>query len=158
GQILTVACVDRLLQVPLPTAALFAVIAVEALSNVGAVLCRRRWQPQEWWLLAVMTFDTLVLTTLLYLSGGPFNPFSFLYLVQIALAAVVLRPRWTWLLMGLSLTCSAVLFAAHRELPLIGQTHAEHMSSHLKGMWVAFLVAAVFIVYFLMRVTGALRD
>ena len=42
-----------------------------------------------------MAFDTLVLTALLYYSGGPFNPFSFLYLVEIALAAVILRPRWT---------------------------------------------------------------
>jgi two-component system sensor histidine kinase RegB len=55
----------------------------------------------------------------------------------------------------LSLASSAVLFARHEPLP-IGGDHASHMSAHLRGMWVAFGVAAAFIVYFLMRVRRAL--
>ena len=35
-------------------------------------------------------------------------------------------------------------------------SHAEHMRIHLIGMWVAFGVAAGFIVYFLLRITKAL--
>ena len=35
--------------------------------------------------------------------------------------------------------------------------HARHMSLHLRGMWVAFGVAASFIVYFLLRVRRALE-
>src|SRR5579883_1316271 len=156
GQVATVLAVARLLNVRLPLLELFAVIGVEAASNVACALLARSGRPaREWWLAAAMGFDTLVLTALLYLSGGPFNPFSFLYLVQIALAAVVLRERWTWALVLLAVACSAVLFAAHRPLALDG-THAEHMSFHLRGMWVAFVVAAAFIVYFLMRVMRAL--
>src|SRR5262249_33714904 len=104
----------------------------------------------------------VLLSALLYLTGGPLNPFSFLYLVQIALAAVILRARFTWALVALSLACSGVLFFAHRDLPLGETTHAEHaagsLSIHLYGMWVAFGVAATFIVYFLMRVTRALAE
>src|SRR6185369_2055893 len=77
--------------------------------------------------------------------------FSFLYLVNIALSAVVLRSLWTWTLVVLSLACFGALFAA---APAHG--HAEHMQMHLQGMWVAFGVAAVFITYFVQRVTGAL--
>ena len=40
-----------------------------------------------------MAADVVLLTGLLFFTGGPFNPFSFLYLVHIALAAVVLRAR-----------------------------------------------------------------
>ncbi|HEY7958126.1 MAG TPA: ATP-binding protein [Polyangia bacterium] len=156
GQIVTVLAVSRGLHVLLPMGALLAVIAVEALSNVGCALVVMGGRPpREWWLVAVMAFDTLVLTALLSLSGGPFNPFSFLYLVQIALAAVVLRARFTWALVGLAMACSAVLFAVHRDLPL---SHAQHMDLHVRGMWVAFAVAAGFIVYFLMRVTRALGE
>jgi two-component system sensor histidine kinase RegB len=101
-----------------------------------------------------MAFDTLALTALLALSGGPFNPFSFLYLVQIALAAVLLREVWTWTLAALALACSAVLFVVHRELPV--PEGVNHMDFHLRGMWLAFGVTAGFIVYFLIRVTRAL--
>jgi hypothetical protein len=88
----------------------------------------------------------------------PFNPFSFLYLVQISLAAVVLSARWTWTLAALALAGSGFLFLGYRELPLTGLSHAEHMRLHLKGMWVAFGTAAVFIVYFLRRVRRALAE
>ncbi len=157
GQIVTVLGVDRGMHIALPLGALFVVIGLEAASNIGcAFVASRGRAPREWWLVAVMTLDTLVLTALLYLTGGPLNPFSFLYLVQIALAAVVLRARWTWMLVALSLVCSAVLFVAHRQLDTMSGGHLDHMSFHLRGMWVAFGVAAAFIVYFLMRVTGAL--
>ena len=156
GQVVTVLAVTQLLGVALPVTAVMAVIGVEAASNVLCAMLARGARPaRESWLVAVMALDTLVLTALLYLSGGPFNPFSFLYLVQIALAAVVLRERWTWLLVVLAVACSAVLFAMHRPLAL-GGSHVDHMSFHLRGMWVAFVVAAAFIVYFLMRVTRAL--
>src|SRR6185503_9745171 len=50
---------------------------------------------------------------------------------------------------------SAVLFLWHR--PLSDQiSHAAYMNLHLRGMWVAFGVAAGFIVYFLLRVRRAL--
>ena len=105
-----------------------------------------------------MALDVLLLTGLLYFTGGPFNPFSFLYLVHIALAAVVLRPRATWALAGLSLLCSGILFVDHRPLPLAGLDHDAQMHVHLRGMWVALGVATGFIVYFLMRVMRALAE
>ncbi|HXU61882.1 MAG TPA: ATP-binding protein, partial [Polyangia bacterium] len=94
-------------------------------------------------------------SALLYFTGGPENPFSFLYLVPIAIAAITLRSAWTWALVFLSLASSAVLFVQHRPLPTNGD-HASHMALHLRGMWVAFSVAAAFIVYFLLRVRRAL--
>ena len=38
----------------------------------------------------LLALDVLLLTGVLALTGGPFNPFSFLYLVHISLAAVLL--------------------------------------------------------------------
>ncbi|HUH01435.1 MAG TPA: ATP-binding protein, partial [Kofleriaceae bacterium] len=92
-----------------------------------------------------------LLTALLYFTGGPVNPFSFLYLVQIALAAVVLHAHWTWMLVALSFGAFGLLLLGHRELPI-------GVDEHEKGMWVALGVASAFIVHFLLRVTGALGE
>jgi two-component system sensor histidine kinase RegB len=159
GQLVTIGVVYEAMGIPIRLAPLLALIGIGLASNVAALaIVSRGGAIPPWAIPAVMIFDTLLLTALLYLTGGPFNPFSFLYLVQIALAAVVLPPRFTWTLVAVSLACSAILFFGYEELPLPRMSHAEHMQMHLVGMWVAFGVAAGFIVYFLLRVTRALAE
>ena len=59
-----------------------------------------------------------------------------------------------------SVACSAVLFLWHRPLNVHGHGASadgtDPMRIHLYGMWVAFSVAAAFIVYFLLRIRRAL--
>ena len=156
GQLAAIVGVRFLLGLPLPLSPLLAIVAIEAVSNVGAAMLARRRSARQAWMAAAMAFDVLMCTGLLFFTGGPSNPFSFLYLVQIALAATTLRGLWTWSLTGLALACSAVLFRWHRPLPVPG-SHELYMELHLRGMWVAFGVAASFIVYFLLRVRRALE-
>jgi two-component system, sensor histidine kinase RegB len=157
GQALAVLVSHQLLDVPLPQLWLWALIGVELASNVALAAWSRRGEPpRDVLLAAVMVLDVLVLTGLLFLTGGPFNPFSFLYLVYISLATVLLRARYTWMLVGLSLACSALLFLDHVPLRLPATSHDEHMRWHLWGMWVAFGVAAAYIVYSQIRVLHAL--
>jgi len=155
GQLVTIAAVRFAMKLPIPLAPLLGLVGVSLLANVACVWAARRREPEEWWSAVVMALDVVVFTALLYFTGGPLNPFSFLYLVPIALAAITLRGAWTWALVLLSLGGSAVLFVGHAPLPMAGD-HARHMSLHLYGMWVAFGVAAAFIVYFLLRVRRAL--
>jgi two-component system, sensor histidine kinase RegB len=156
GQTATILGVYWLLDIGLPLAALAAIVGVKLVSNVACALWFRGGPSvSEWQLAAVMALDVAILTALLYFTGGPFNPFSFLYLVQIALAAVVLRAHWTWMLVALSLGSFGLLLVGHRPLPLEGLSYAE---AHKKGMWVALGVASAFIVHFLLRVTGALAE
>ncbi|HEY2745100.1 MAG TPA: ATP-binding protein [Polyangia bacterium] len=155
GQIVTILGVAHILGVTLHLTALYAIIAVELASNVVCVLAARRAHAAEWWSGAVMVLDVVLLTALLHYAGGPFNPFSFLYLVEIALAAVIVRARWTWALVAASLIGSGALFVGPHEMLM---SHDEdHMQLHLRGMWVAFGVAASFIVYFLLRVRSDLE-
>lgn len=160
GQTLTVLGVQYLMRVELPLLPLFASIAFEAATNVAVtVWLWRRAQCSEAPVAALITLDLLLFTGLLYFTGGPTNPFSSLYLVHIALSTLVLRPRLTWALVGLSLICSAGLFAAHVPLDMPHEHAMTGESSlHLKGMWVALGVSASFIVYFLSRVRGSLAE
>ena len=93
GQLLTIVFVRYVMRSPLPIASLFGLLAISLLTSVAWQLRPTGLVIRSSWLGAVMVLDVLLLTGLLYFTGGPINPFSFLYLVQIALAAVILRPR-----------------------------------------------------------------
>jgi two-component system, sensor histidine kinase RegB len=161
GQLLTVLLVDLGMHIELPLLALLIVLGGGALSNVAFALWARRALLVRSSTLAIpMVLDILLLSALLFLTGGPYNPFSFLYLVQIALAAVVLSARLTWSLVALSLVCFGALFFKHTWLPMPMPTqlsHADQMRMHMQGMWFAFAVAAGFISYFVTRVRQSLE-
>jgi two-component system sensor histidine kinase RegB len=156
GQLATIFGVQWVVGIPVPVVELAIIVAIEAASNlVCALWFRRDPRVHEWQLAGVMALDVALLTGLLYFTGGPFNPFSFLYLVQIALAAVVLHAQWTWMLVAVSFLSFGLLLLDHRDLPIADGDVSE---VHARGMWVALGVASAFIVHFLLRVTGALAE
>jgi two-component system, sensor histidine kinase RegB len=106
----------------------------------------------------LLAFDTVCLTATLALSGGPANPFSVLYLVEITLSAVVLSKAWTWTLGGLSVLGFGSLFWAHVHVPAFeGHHDMVGFSAHLVGMWIAFTMGAFLITVFIGKVSQALR-
>jgi two-component system sensor histidine kinase RegB len=139
-----------------------------AASNVLLTLWSRRRVPNvqgatraarvtEGTLAAILAFDLVVLTALLVLTGGPFNPFSTLYLVQVALAPVVLGARRSWLVVALAIALFGGLFLQPGWLPTQSAVdHATQMRIHLQGMWLAFAVSAVFVGYFVRKVRSAM--
>jgi two-component system, sensor histidine kinase RegB len=191
GQLVVILAVDRVMGMALPLMPLGVILAVEVATNL---LCsawlRRATRVGEYHVGLLVALDVVLFTLLLYFTGGPTNPFSFLYLIHIALAALVLGSRWMWALVVLTLVCSGALFLRHAPLamdnPPSGEhaahdhathdhaAHADHAAHvghadqaehgehdygmHLRGMWVALAVAAVFIVYFLQRATRELAQ
>lgn len=162
GQVLTIVLVAKFLHFELPIGAIFAIVALEMASNIaGTAWVDGHRITSERPLVLLLSLDILALTGLLYLTGGPMNPFNFLYLVHLALAAVVVSTRWTWALAALSLVSFGGLFFESRELEPVGMQAAggaHDMTLHLQGMWVAFAVAAAFIVYFVSRVSRGLAQ
>ena len=103
--------------------------------------------------------DTLCLTGVLMLTGGPTNPFSLLYLVHITLSASILTKRQTWLLGGLSILCFGMLFRIYRPIPALEmQHHQEGTNLHLIGMWVGFGVATFLVAAFAGKISELLRE
>jgi two-component system sensor histidine kinase RegB len=107
---------------------------------------------------AAFVLDTFALTVILGLTGGPVNPFSLLYLVQITLSAVVLHKIWTWALGILAAICFGLLFFLHLPLAALQDHHPDQgLSPHLVGMWIAFVIAAALISFFTGKISDALR-
>jgi two-component system sensor histidine kinase RegB len=132
-------------------------VAATVATNVGLAHAVRRGREVTTAVCGgLLVLDTLVLTGLLQLTGGPFNPFSVLYLVHITLAAVVLGARWTTFLAALSVACYAGLFLLP-EPDLSHHAHTGVMSLHLQGMLLAFIVAAVLIATFVARLSVAIE-
>ncbi len=152
GQAATVMVATRLVETPLPWSALALLVAAGALSNlILERWLRRRPAVRDWHVAGIMALDVALLTALLYLTGGPINPFGFLYLVQIALATVLVPAVFSWSLVALSFACFGLLLIDHRPLVVSHRAHTI-------GMWVALGVASAFIVTFLWRVTAALAE
>jgi two-component system sensor histidine kinase RegB len=142
-------------------AVLWAMSPLVAVLGSNILLSRLRTLPIRFpqaTLGAVFCLDTLCLTAILALTGGPMNPFSLLYLVQITLSAVVLRKTWTWSLGVLSTACFGLLFFFHVPLAAFEAHHTgPGLSPHLVGMWIAFAVAAVLITFFTGKIADTLR-
>ncbi len=103
----------------------------------------------------ILTLDTVSLTVLLAYAGGPSNPFTIFYLVNIVLAALVLQTRATVWLTILSALCFASLFAAPTFAPDPSHRDAA-LEGHLHGMWIAFVIAAGVIAYFVRKISVTL--
>jgi two-component system sensor histidine kinase RegB len=154
-ELLVVAVAAALFGAAIPVRGVLACVVVVGASNVvlGGRL-ERGGHASEGLCGAVLAFDIVLFTVILHLAGGPWNPFSILYLVYIALAAVVLDSRWTWGLAVLAVVGYGTLFLFESGDQ---GAHDHGVSAHLQGMWVAFVSAAVLVTYFVARLTSAIE-
>ena len=163
GQVLMVGLAELWTEFDLPIPNIMALLTAEVIGN----LVLRSWahtaHVTESMMATVMVLDAAFLTLLLDLTGGASNPYSTLYLVNVALAAVLLPGRWSWVLMAVTLSGFAALFV-HEWLGgpaqhvRFGMSPEQLLVAHVRASWVALALAAVFIVYFVRRVALALAD
>lgn len=171
GQLLTVAVAEFVIQVELETIPLLLVVGFTAISNVAFAYWLRthtklpeqiRVRRDPWVLVAVMGVDLLSLTTLLFLSGGPANPFTIFFFVNLALAAVVLPTRSSWWLLLLAVGCLGFLLVAHLPVPALSQPVGAGSTRQLTlqqvGLVTAVALCAGVAIYFITRVTRELQD
>lgn len=166
AQLILVLLALAFLDISLPYGIIFSILAFEIISNfLIGVLKKKETAMLSQLFILVMFMDTILLSLLLYYSGGPLNPFTFLYLVHITLGAILMPPVWSWSLAFFTAGCYATLFylpaegsmtqPCHPE-PGMLETLSDPLKIHLQGMWVAFAVAAFFIVFFVSRIQLAL--
>jgi two-component system sensor histidine kinase RegB len=124
--------------------------------NYGPVHAQRDVQDAE--VVLNLTVDIVVLTAVLYFTGGPTNPFVSLYLVPISLAATSLPTRYAWLTCAICGAGYSLLWWRSVPLPPVHARFGSAFDLHLAGMWVNFVIAAVLIVLFVGRMAWLVRQ
>lgn len=147
--------------IPLPYAPLFCAIASLGLfSLIAWWRLSTKIQTSQRELVMQLLGDIAALTLLFYFSGGYSNPFIWMYLLPITVAAVALRATYAWLIAGLSITCYTLLMFYHvplSHLHMHTQSDAE-LDIHLVGMWIGFVVSSAIVAIFIARIGQNLRD
>lgn len=134
-------------------------------------------------LFAQLLADVTALSVLLYYAGGSTNPFVSLYLLPLVIAAATLPQRYTWAMAILTIACYTLLMKYYQPLPGIhapsgegdmaavmsglGHDHLHMMEAmpqeaafnmHVIGMWLGFVISAVVVAYFVVRMANAVRE
>jgi two-component system sensor histidine kinase RegB len=158
GQVVTIAAVEGLFGIRLPLLAMAAVLVLVVSVNIISLLRLRSGRDvANGELLLAMVLDVAALTAQLYCSGGATNPFISLYLLQVALSAVLLEAWSTWALAALTTACFAGLTVMYRPLELPPQKSSQLFNLHLQGALICFLLDAVLLAVFIARVSANLR-
>ena len=108
-----------------------------------------------------LAFDVITLGLLLYFTGGATNPFVLLFLFPLTITVTILPVRYAWLLAALSVICYSLLMFYYQPLPMSHSMHGHGNASeydlHLMGMWMAFILNACLITYYVYGMGNTLR-
>lgn len=159
GQIATIGTAYFLFEIPLPIDIMLTlVLALAAFNAISVLRLQARRPVTNMELLVALLVDVGILTALLYCSGGTTNPFIFLFLLQAALAAVLLQPWSTWVVVGVTACCVAGLALASQPLDLPLDHDMGLTSPYIQGLLLCFVLNAALLVVFITRINHNLRD
>ncbi|SFH07120.1 two-component system, sensor histidine kinase RegB [Palleronia marisminoris] len=157
GQVISVIVACGALGLDLETGLIVAAIGAAVITNLMATMAfpeNRRLSETE--LAATLAFDMVQLWTLLLLTGGLHNPFALFVLAQVAIAALALSARRTFVLCAVAIVLWTALVFVH--LPLT--THSGEVMQlppvFVLGFWVAIVIAILFQGAYAHRVTSEL--
>jgi two-component system sensor histidine kinase RegB len=158
GQIATIFVVESALGIELPLLAMSAVIAALVALNLASLAWLRRAPAvRDGHLLTFLLFDVGALTAQLYLSGGATNPFIFLYILQVTLAAVLLRTGPTIAIVVIATAAFAGLVLFNRPLALPAGSGLDLFHLYIDGLLVCFALDAALLIAFVTRIGRNLR-
>jgi two-component system, sensor histidine kinase RegB len=178
AQCATLALVYRFLSVDMQWLPMLATIAALAGLNLLTWLRLRNDRPvSNLELFAQLCADVLALSVLLYYGGGSTNPFVSLFLLPLVIAAATLPHGYIWALTGIATACYTLLMKFYVPLPMKqGEMDEAQMSGmsgmdmqhvmppddafniHVIGMWLGFVISAVVVSYFVVRMAHAVRE
>ena len=177
AQCATLALVYHFLAMELQWLPMLATIAALAGLNLITWLRLRNDSPvSNAELFAQLCADVLALSVLLYYGGGSTNPFISLFLLPLVIAAATLPHSYTWAMTGITTGCYTLLMKFYVPLPLthgvideaqvdmsgMDMSHAmppdDAFNMHVIGMWLGFVISAVVVAYFVVRMAHAVRE
>ncbi len=149
-----------LADIPLPLNTLLAVFALMALISLWTWhRAGRETAVSDGEFFLQLCIDVAALVAVLYFTGGATNPFAWLFLIPLIIAATVLSAPAVWLMAGLTIVCYSLLFFYYQplgnEMP---SHHHKAFSQHIFGMWFGFALSAALIAWFVVGMANTLRQ
>ncbi|ARU05112.1 histidine kinase [Comamonas serinivorans] len=159
GQLFTILVVHFGFGITIPIEQLLFVVWLLVLFNVLSMLrLKAPIRVTNGELLAALLVDVAALTAELHLVGGAANPFVFLYLLQVMLAAVLL-PRWgAWIVVLITGLCVGGLARLAHPLPLPNDPRDGLSNPYVAAVLVCFGLIAALVVFFIVRIEANLRE
>jgi two-component system sensor histidine kinase RegB len=102
--------------------------------------------------------DAVLLTGLLDITGGPYNPFIVMYAAYVWAAAVVVSPAWAAAASLVSLAGFGWLVVDHLQAGLIEHHRLNDFPAHLFTMWFAGAGVAELVAHYVARARAALAQ
>ncbi len=152
------------LEISLPVIPLGIILVVMVVINlITRLVINSETKITEWTLLTHLVLEILFFSLILFFAGGATNPFTFYYLIPLAISATVIPGMRTWGLAVLTIFLYSLLLKFY--VPLSYQTHIHHQSmssdnqfsQHVLGMWFGFLVSALLVTWFITYLSGELK-
>ncbi len=159
GQTTAILVVTHTFQIPLQTPPLWAIIGGLAVVN-AFTLWRIKTAPHitEIEFFGQLLTDIAALFGLLYFTGGATNPFASLFILQVIIAAITLSPFYTWVAAGITIAFYTALMIWNVEVPYFQHHHiGDFFNMHVQGMWISFIILAVMIAWFVVRMNSTIR-
>ncbi|MHB8886441.1 MAG: ActS/PrrB/RegB family redox-sensitive histidine kinase [Methylovirgula sp.] len=146
GQTLAVLLVHFGFGFPIPLGMCLLVIAISAWLNIFLRLrFGRSDRLDEPPAAAMLAYDIIQLSLLLFLTGGLTNPFSILFLAPIMIGAISFSSRITLGLTLLMIVAATTLTFLHYPLPWSPGETLDLPFLYNAGIWMAITVGAIFI-------------
>lgn len=162
GQFTAIILAQYTLDIALPLLEIGYVILLITLFNIFVwIRLRQTKMVTENEIFIHLAIDVLALASLLYFTGGATNPFVMLFLFPLTITVTILPVRYAWFLAALTVICYSLLMFNYMPLPMGHNMHEHGTSSeynlHLIGMWIAFILNAGLITYFVYGMGNTLR-
>ena len=168
AQITTIIFVDSFLEISLPKNLMFLVIFFLILFSIKSFHNLKKNNVSDRNLFIELLFDVVAFASQIYLSGGVSNPFISLFLLQVIIGAILLKPLFSWLIALITLIFYLLLskFFYVINFDLVNDvtmrnhhySHHDNFDLHLRGMMISYIISAILLIIFIGKIIKNIRD
>ena len=168
AQIITIIFVDSFLKISLPKNLMFLVISGLTLYSLKSFHNLKNKAISDKNLFIELLFDVSAFALQIYLSGGISNPFISLFLLQVIIGAILLKPLFSWLIAFITLIFYLLLskffyvinfdLIANSTIENHSHSHHRNFDLHLQGMLINYVISAILLIIFIGKIIKNIRD
>ena len=158
GQLTAIAVARQLFDLQLNLGLCYVAVGISVISNLVAhFVYPENKRLTEGEVTAMLLFDVMQLSFLLFLTGGLHNPFALLILVPVTISATALRWQTTILLGAVAIVMVTAVTLWHVPLHTTHGVVMEMPRIFVAGFWLAIVIGASFLAAFAQRVTSEIH-